>query len=84
MSGSEFRTFILELPASDHKVDAVDAQPILATIQADGNCAVLVVASGTVKYKPEAKSRRFVCNFVVTPTGPNGSLQVDSEDFRFV
>ncbi|KAI9189959.1 NTF2- export protein 2 [Blastocladiella emersonii ATCC 22665] len=84
-TGPAFREFYLTLPATEHRVDAFDAQPVLASITPSGTCSFLVTVNGTVTFASDKKSRKFSDSFTLSPVPDQPTVHyISSECFRFV
>ncbi|XP_050308929.1 NTF2-related export protein [Anthonomus grandis grandis] len=67
--------FIIDLPASDHALVTLDAQPVL-DIATSGQLTFIIQATGTVKYQ-EKTPKTFQQNFVVTAQGDKWKIASD-------
>jgi hypothetical protein len=76
---AEIERALMELPVSQHKVECLDAQPVVAD---PSKTSLLILASGTVKYgmRPEM---RFTETFVLEASaGADMVFQIASDMFR--
>ena len=71
-------SFLKDLPSSNHRIDALDVQPISAAMN-DGKKSYLIGISGTVKFDKEPL-KSFNQHIVVSNDG--GSLKIISDTLR--
>ena len=71
-------SFLKDLPSSNHRIDALDVQPISAAMT-DGKKSYLVGISGTVKFDKEP-TKSFNQHIIVSKVG--ASLKIISDNLR--
>lgn len=69
--------FIQDMPASEHSITTVDAQPIL---DISAGRSLLIQISGTVKYENQKQSQAFQQSFLIT--AQDSKWKIVSDTFR--
>ncbi|ORZ39491.1 hypothetical protein BCR44DRAFT_28295 [Catenaria anguillulae PL171] len=80
-TGPAFREFYLNMPASEHRIEASDAHPVLASQSPE---TVMVTTFGTVKFTNERNPRKFHSTFFLTQEPGKSELYIASQCFRWV
>ncbi|XP_037953458.1 NTF2-related export protein [Teleopsis dalmanni] len=74
----KIQSFFLELPASEHNITTLDAQPIIDESMT-GTTTVIIKAAGTIKYQDQP-TKAFCQTFVVTAV--ENKWKIASDIFR--